>query len=634
MILPSSLTRGEILPLKVVVFNYFDFDLKNVSIEFLKTEDFTAISGESIEDNIIQMIDSIPAGQAHTVEYVVTPQKIGLLKLSSRAICEFAGDTEQRFIKVKAEGLEQSEVISNLINLNNTNYTLNEEIFLPKNIVNQSESCYLQFIGDFLGTAFNNLNKLINRPYGCGEQNMLDLTPNIYALKYLYSLKSSKISNLDKLIVEAKDNIVYGYQNELKYARKDGSFSAFGESDPSGSSWLTSFVLKSFSQADQFVNIDKNVISKAAEWVIGQQRPDGSFNEPGRVIHKEMQGGVNSNQTITAYITISLLESNLESRLISKSIKKSISYLEKNTNLGQNDSYSTSLVSYALALAKNKRFIRSTKSVKKNNIEIENLLITDEEDKSSGIEAASYRLLTNLLNKNMDESVQIARSLVSKSNSLGSYSSTQNTVLALQALSEFALQFKFSEENSVKVSIFLNSDNFYQLDLNEENKLILQQIQLPKCSGNLRIESTGYGSVLIQIIKNYNLLLVPENKNRIFEIKQEFLDRNDRILNIETCARSLNETGMVIIESEIFAGFETNKLDLDIIPSKNSLIKLAETNADNTKVAFYLDKLEFEWTCVNWKLYKIHEIQNLKPVLVKVYDYYNIETEHDIFFKY
>lgn len=631
MMLPSSLTRGEILTLKVVVFNYFDFDLKNVSIEFLRTEDFTAINGESIEDNLIHLIESIPSGHAQTVEYVIRPQKIGLLKLSSRATCEFAGDTEQRFVKVKAEGLEQSQVKSNLVNLNNTNYTLNEEITLPQNIVNQSESCYLQFIGDFLGTAFNNLNKLIKRPYGCGEQNMLDLTPNIYALKYLNSLKSSKISNLDKLIKEAKDNIVFGYQNELKYAREDGSFSAFGESDPSGSSWLTSFVLKSFSQADQFVNIDKNVISKAAEWVIAQQRLDGSFREPGRVIHKEMQGGVNSNQTITAYITISLLESNLESKQIIQSIKKSISYLEKNINLAQ-DSYAMSIVSYALALAESKKLIQSSKLAK--NKETVNLFMDDEQNKSSEIEVGSYRLLTDLLKKNIDESVRIARILVSKSNSLGSYSSTQNTVLALQALSEFALQYKFSDENSVEISIFLNSEVFYQLNLNEENKLILKQIQLPVCSGNIRIESSGYGSVLIQIIKNYNLIQVPKKKNTIFELKQKFLDRNDRILNIETCARSSDETGMVVIESGLFAGFETNKKDLDSVSSKNSLIKLAETNVDNTKVAFYLDKLEFEWTCVNWRLYKTHEIQNLQPVIVKVYDYYNIETEHDIFFKF
>jgi len=42
-----------------------------------------------------------------------------------------------------------------------------------------------------------------------------------------------------------------GYQRELTYQRNDGSFSAFGKRDPSGSMWLTAFVAKSFQKARQ-----------------------------------------------------------------------------------------------------------------------------------------------------------------------------------------------------------------------------------------------------------------------------------------------------------------------------------------------------------------------------------------------
>ena len=37
-----------------------------------------------------------------------------------------------------------------------------------------------------------------------------------------------------------------GYQRELTYRRDDASFSAFGQSDPHGSTWLTAFVVRSF----------------------------------------------------------------------------------------------------------------------------------------------------------------------------------------------------------------------------------------------------------------------------------------------------------------------------------------------------------------------------------------------------
>ena len=47
-----------------------------------------------------------------------------------------------------------------------------------------SVSC-VWFTGDILGRALRNLHGLLRMPYGCGEQNMALLSPNIYILEYL-----------------------------------------------------------------------------------------------------------------------------------------------------------------------------------------------------------------------------------------------------------------------------------------------------------------------------------------------------------------------------------------------------------------------------------------------------------------
>lgn len=52
---------------------------------------------------------------------------------------------------------------------------------------------------------------------------------------------------------------------------------------------LTAFVVKSFSQAADFITIDENVVQKAVTWLVSQQNENGTFREPGRVLHKEMQ---------------------------------------------------------------------------------------------------------------------------------------------------------------------------------------------------------------------------------------------------------------------------------------------------------------------------------------------------------
>ena len=38
--------------------------------------------------------------------------------------------------------------------------------------------------GDMMGAPLSNLGRLIKMPYGCGEQNMISMVPNIYALRY------------------------------------------------------------------------------------------------------------------------------------------------------------------------------------------------------------------------------------------------------------------------------------------------------------------------------------------------------------------------------------------------------------------------------------------------------------------
>lgn len=39
--------------------------------------------------------------------------------------------------------------------------------------------------GDILGPSISGLDSLIQMPYGCGEQNMINFAPNVYVLKYL-----------------------------------------------------------------------------------------------------------------------------------------------------------------------------------------------------------------------------------------------------------------------------------------------------------------------------------------------------------------------------------------------------------------------------------------------------------------
>jgi CD109 antigen len=60
------------------------------------------------------------------------------------------------------------------------------------------------FSGDIFGASFENLDKLLRMPYGCGEQNMLYFAPSIQAALYMNvtnridDAKREKIRNILK----------------------------------------------------------------------------------------------------------------------------------------------------------------------------------------------------------------------------------------------------------------------------------------------------------------------------------------------------------------------------------------------------------------------------------------------------
>ena len=36
-----------------------------------------------------------------------------------------------------------------------------------------------------MGTSINGMERLLRMPYGCGEQNMINFAPTVYAMQYL-----------------------------------------------------------------------------------------------------------------------------------------------------------------------------------------------------------------------------------------------------------------------------------------------------------------------------------------------------------------------------------------------------------------------------------------------------------------
>ena len=55
-------------------------------------------------------------------------------------------------------------------------------------------------VGDLLGPSISGLERLLQIPTGCGEQNMITLAPNVFVAKYLLARK--------KMTPELRERIV------------------------------------------------------------------------------------------------------------------------------------------------------------------------------------------------------------------------------------------------------------------------------------------------------------------------------------------------------------------------------------------------------------------------------------------
>ncbi|XP_053692182.1 thioester-containing protein 1 allele R1-like [Sabethes cyaneus] len=156
----------------------------------------------------------------------------------------------------------------------------------------------IEFVGQssndtkLFDTPISNLESLVHLPTGNGEQNIAKFASNIVILDYLSESEKLSEKNRTKVI----DYLQSGYQNQLKYKRSDGSFGVQGASDTKGGTFITAFVVMSFSIAKTYIDIDWSIVEDALRWLASIQTHEGTFNEVGRVTEANVRGGVGSTK--------------------------------------------------------------------------------------------------------------------------------------------------------------------------------------------------------------------------------------------------------------------------------------------------------------------------------------------------
>lgn len=403
---------------------------------------------------------------------------------------------------------------------------------------------------------------------------MLNFVPNIVVLDYL--------TNLNKLTPtieqKAKKYMESGYQRELTYKHDDGSYSAFGKSDKSGSTWLTAFVAKSFNQASKHILVDKEIVKEALEFLKNVQSENGSFPEVGHVSHTDMQGGSSKGIALTAYTLITFLENKELKDKYEATIDKALKYIIKNFDQ-LDDNYSLAIATYALQLAKHEAkdsFMAKlvTKAENKDSMKYwtKEQPATNETNpwmyrpNSVNVEMSAYALQAFIEAGRDTESVPIMKWLVTQRNENGGFQSTQDTVVGLQALSKLAT--KISVPNSeIQISVKSKNSNPKTININSANSLILQKHELSPDARHFEVTASGRGFSILQISYRYNI--DDSGKYPRFTLAPKIGEAsNKEFLHLSVCTKFVpdsqaQKSNMAVMEVTLPSGFT---FDSDHLP--------------------------------------------------------------------
>ncbi|XP_041831691.1 CD109 antigen [Melanotaenia boesemani] len=633
---PAYVIRGEELVLEVILFSYLQQD-QEVTVIVAASEAFQFVfpDSELLSMSSVRRLH-VEGGGGATVLVPIRPLVLGEIPISVKAMSSVASDVVRTTVLVKAEGLEQSFSSSLLLELRASQTSLSRSFSFsfPAGVVEGSQRASVTAIGDILGPSITGLDSLIQMPYGCGEQNMIHFAPNIYILQYLSSSRQADPQTTRR----ATDYMMSGYERELSFQRADGSFSAFGDQDSSGSTWLSAFVLRCFLQARPFVTIDAHVLQAVAAWIAGQQGADGRFQEVGRVIHTELQGGLDGPVSLTAYVLIALLEDSDIRAQYAGQVSAALMYLETRLALGISSNYSLSLLSYALALAGSSTTETAINDLIGRASKTDGVpmwvspssgLSSSWQPRSADIEMASYVLLTLHQLNQVSRGLGLMKWLSQQRNHQGGFGSTQDTVVALQALSTFAslggvhqshvtIRVVSSNSSTSVASFFINQDNFR---LHQS-----QQID-PDQDLNLQVTAAGEGLALLQLNVFYNVRnealrrRQDAGEDEAFHLYVELFESDMDSAHLYICSSlsgdlDLKATGMAIMEVGLLSGFS---LQPHAIKS-DQFVRKVETEPG--KVILYLDSVTTQEVCLLVPLIIQFKVAKVQEAAVLIYDYY------------
>lgn len=288
---------------------------------------------------------------------------------------------------------------------------------------------------------------ILQEPYGCFEQTSCTAYPNAMVLDYLKTTDSKDT----KTLAHATDLLERGYKRLTSFEASEKGYEWFGANP--GHEGLTAYGIMEFmdmKKAGQ--NVDAKMLERTSNWLLSKKDGKGGF---AREKHAYHDFGRISDDILNAYIVYALAEGGYSD------IKKEFETSYKKA-MDTKDPYMLSMMANAAySLKENNKGDEAMKALiakqeKDGSFNGLTHSITYSQGQSLYIETTSIAIMAMIKSgKNGGELTKAVQYLVSTRSGSGVFSSTQGTILALKALTEYAKASKKTNEDGA-IAIYVD----------------------------------------------------------------------------------------------------------------------------------------------------------------------------------
>uniref|UniRef100_A0A8D0EKN3 Complement C5 n=1 Tax=Strix occidentalis caurina TaxID=311401 RepID=A0A8D0EKN3_STROC len=622
---PYSVVRGEQIELKGSVYNYkasaIKFCVKISAGNGICSFGDSASTGARTRSCIFKNLDG---GSLSPITFKILPLELGLHTVNFTLLTARNSEVVVKTLRVMVRKESKTfvydtytfSIIGSLKRRQEFRYKIPLNL-VPKTKIDRNVSVKGHIMGEVIATVLSpsGLSVLTNLPKGSAEAELMSIAPIFYVFRWLEESNNWHLLGPETLTsrTQMRRKMKEGIVSILSFRNSDFSYSMWKNGQ--ASTWLTAFALRVLGEVNRYINLDQISICNSLLWLIDNcQMPDGSFSEFSNYQPVKLQGTLpreakEKSLYLTAFCVIGIEKSIkiCPTQKIHDAKNKAGDYLMKNMQSAQSP-FTMAITSYALALVDlNHDSARSAFSALKKEASVignppiyrfwkDTFKTVDQHTPSSAtaqmVETTAYALLTTLLRGDKNYANPIIKWLSEEQRYGGGFYSTQDTINALEALTEYALLVKrLNLDMNVKVA-YKNYGELQVFKLTEDD-FVGRTMTVP-LDDDIYV-STGSSTGIATV-------------------------------NVSTYRPSMREprsgSAHAVMDIGLVSGLEANTEDLSTLASGVDQL-IADYEIKDGHVILQIDSVPANnFLCVGFRISELFKVGMLNPATFTVYEYH------------